>query len=181
MWAQVQGGPVSFYRPLFVLWLRLNFILSEMSPWGWHLVSILKHLLVAGFLGLVVWRLLRDRVAALIAATLFALHPAHTESVAWVTVPDPLMSAALLGSLLLYLEYAERMSEQSVTANNPARKSRKHVRNKAREFSNRVAARVRGCFSGRVDDKGNGHCLACCRLCPGLIRAGQQHGWGKSY
>ncbi len=130
VWAQVQAGPVSFYRPLFVLWLRFNFILSEMSPWGWHLVSILKHLLVAGFLGLVVWRLLRDRVAALIAATLFALHPAHTESVAWVTVPDPLMSAALLGSLLLYLVYAERTSG-SVTANNPARKSRKHVRNKA--------------------------------------------------
>ncbi len=131
VWAQVQAGPVSFYRPLFVFWLRLNFILSEMSPWGWHLVSILKHLLVAGLLGLAVWRLLRDRVAALIAATLFALHPAHTESVAWVTVPDPLMSAALLGSLLLYLEYAERVSRAAeINANNPARKSRKHVRNK---------------------------------------------------
>jgi hypothetical protein len=36
VWAQVAGGPSSFYRPLFVLWLRLNFILSEVSPWGWH-------------------------------------------------------------------------------------------------------------------------------------------------
>jgi hypothetical protein len=105
VWAQFTGGPPSFYRPLFLLWLRMNFILSAMSPWGWHLLSIVKHLAVAVLLGLLVLRLLRDRVAALVAATLFALHPAQTESVAWVTVPDPLMSAAILGALLLYLRW----------------------------------------------------------------------------
>jgi hypothetical protein len=110
VWAQVAGGPSSFYRPIFILWLRANFILSEMSPWGWHLLSILKHLSVAILLGLLVWRLLRDRVAALIAGILFALHPAQTESVAWITVPDPLMSAAVLGSVLLYLRYTENLS-----------------------------------------------------------------------
>lgn len=105
VWAQFTGGPPSFYRPLFLLWLRINFILSAMSPWGWHLLSIVKHLAVAVLLGLLVLRLLRDRIAALVAATLFALHPAQTESVAWVTVPDPLMSAAILGALLLYLRW----------------------------------------------------------------------------
>jgi hypothetical protein len=109
-WAQLSGGPLSFYRPLFVLWLRLNFLLAGMSPWGWHLLSIAKHVAVAVLLGLLVWNLLRDRVAALLAGTLFALHPAQTESVAWVTVPDPLMSAAVLGSLLLYLAYRARAS-----------------------------------------------------------------------
>jgi len=108
VWAQIRGGPLSFYRPVFVLWMRLNFLLNEMSSWGWHLFSIAKHVLVAVLLGLLVWKLLRDRVAALIAATLFALHPAQTESVAWVTVPDPLMAAGVLGTLLLHLRYAER-------------------------------------------------------------------------
>ncbi len=110
VWSQYKGGPMSFYRPLFVLWTRMNFVLSEMSAWGWHLFSIVKHLLVAVLLGLLSWKLLRDRVAALIAATLFATHPAQTESVAWVTVPDPLMAAAVLGTLLLYLKYADRIS-----------------------------------------------------------------------
>src|SRR3984885_858848 len=110
VWAQVVGGPPSFYRPLFVLWLRLNFVLAGMSSWGWHLLSIAKHIAVAALLGLLVWNLLRDRVAALVAGALFALHPAQTESVAWVTVPDPLMSAAVLGSLLLYLAYRVRAS-----------------------------------------------------------------------
>jgi protein O-mannosyl-transferase len=128
VWAQVPGGPPSFYRPLFVLWLRLNFILSGISPWGWHLLSIAKHLSVAFLLGLLVWELLRDRVAALIAASLFALHPAHTESVAWVTVPDPLMAVAVLGSLLMYLRYAERVSADSQQYNEkPGRRSHKRM------------------------------------------------------
>lgn len=126
VWAQVPGGPPSFYRPLFVLWLRVNYILSGMSPWGWHLFSVMKHVAAAILLGLLVWELLRDRLAALIAATLFALHPAQTESVAWVTVPDPLMSAGVLGALLLYVKYTERRSDEiRFNAEKSRRKSRK--------------------------------------------------------
>lgn len=129
VWAQFTGGPPSFYRPGFVLWMRWSFVLSEMSPWGWHVLSIGKHLLVAVLLGLLVWKLLRDRIAAVVAGTLFALHPAQTESVAWVTVPDPLMSAAMLGSVLLYLKYAEGMVLRPATsAAKSSRRSRKGSR-----------------------------------------------------
>src|ERR1700691_5164379 len=124
VWAQYTGGPPSFYRPLFILWLRINFILSALSPWGWHLLSITKHLVVAVLLGLLVLRLLRDRIAALIAATLFALHPAQTESVAWVTVPDPLMSVGILGAVLLYLKWVVVLPGGQTHE----RKSRKTVR-----------------------------------------------------
>ena len=105
VWAQFTGGPASFYRPIFLCWLRTNYILCESSPWGWHLLSILKHLAAAGLLGWLTCKLLGDRTAALIAATLFALHPAQVESVAWVTVPDPLMSIAIFVALLCYLRY----------------------------------------------------------------------------
>jgi hypothetical protein len=131
-WEQVAGGPLCFYRPVFVLWLRLNFILGGASPWAWHLLSIAKHSLVAVLLGLLVWKLLRNRVAALIAGTLFALHPAQTESVAWVTVPDPLMSAAVLGTLLLYLRYADRVSaENQLQVGKFQKKSRRQIRDKS--------------------------------------------------
>src|SRR5437763_182646 len=92
-----------------------------MSPWGWHLLSIVKHLVVAALLGLVVWRLLRDRVAVLIASTLFVLHPAQAESVAWVTVPDPLMSIGILGSVLLYLRYGRGVPRAGAGGKNRAR------------------------------------------------------------
>src|SRR5690242_15392554 len=46
VWAQFTGGPPSFYRPVFLLWLRINYALSALSPWGWHLLSVAKHVLV---------------------------------------------------------------------------------------------------------------------------------------
>jgi protein O-mannosyl-transferase len=106
-WSQFTGGPSSFYRPIFLLWLRINFMLSGLSTWGWHLLSIVKHLVAAILLAALVWKLLRDSTAALIAAILFALHPAQTESVSWVTVPDPLMTSGVLVALLCYLKYSE--------------------------------------------------------------------------
>jgi tetratricopeptide (TPR) repeat protein len=108
VWAQVSGGPASFYRPLFAVWLRLNFIFNGLSSWGWHLLSIAKHGLAAVLLVVLVYKLLHDRAAALIAGALFALHPAQAESVAWIAVPDPLMSSAVLVCLLLYLVYVDR-------------------------------------------------------------------------
>ncbi len=144
VWAQFTGGPPSFYRPLFILWMRVNFMLSALSPWGWHFTSIIAHVAVATLLGLLVWRLLHDRAAALLAASLFALHPAQAESVAWVTVPDPLMSACILGSMILYRKYAAtpRLSQP------PAKKSRKSSRpNEASADSVWVlAASVSLCF-----------------------------------
>jgi len=100
--------------------------MSAMSQWGWHALSIAKHLAVAVLLGLLVLKLLRDRVAGLIGASLFALHPAQTESVAWVTVPDPLMSAAILGALLLYLRWIAAVPQPQ----SEERKSRKAARAK---------------------------------------------------
>jgi hypothetical protein len=52
VWAQFTGGPPSFYRPVFILWMRVNFMLSELSPWEWHLLSITNHAAVALLLGL---------------------------------------------------------------------------------------------------------------------------------
>lgn len=125
-WAEYAGGPAAFYRPLFILWVRGNFILSGMSPWGWHLLSIAKHLVVAVLLGWLAWKLLRDRFASLLAATLFALHPAQVESVAWVTVPDPLMAAGVLCTVLLFLAYVRGFPESQPEE----RKSHKAARSK---------------------------------------------------
>lgn len=110
VWAQFTGGPPSFYRPVFVLWMRVNFLLAELSPWGWHFLSIAKHLLVGIVLWILIYKLLGDRVVAFAGAALFVLHPSHTESVSWVTVPDPLLTLGLLLSLVSYLRYQDSLS-----------------------------------------------------------------------
>lgn len=125
VWAQFTGGPPSFYRPLFLLWMRINFLLSGVSPWGWHLLSIAKHVLVAALLGLLVYRLLRDWIAALLGASLFALHPAQTESVAWVTVPDALATLGILVSLLLYLRSLDPLAAKQNQGQEKRRKGKR--------------------------------------------------------
>ena len=123
VWAQIPGAPASFYRPLFIVWVRLNFIFSGMSPWGWHFLSVAKHLAAAILLGVLAWKLLKNRTVALIAGTLFVLHPAQTESVAWATVPDPLTASAILGTILFYLVYVDQRF-----AFKPSRNPRKKIR-----------------------------------------------------
>ena len=55
-----------------------------------------------------VQRLAGSRGIAFTAAVLFALHPVHIESVAWVSgVSDPLMALSLVGSFLAYLRFRE--------------------------------------------------------------------------
>ncbi len=131
VWSQFKGGPDSFYRPLFVLWLRVNIILNGPSSWWWHLLSIAKHVCVAILVGTLAWKLLRDRIAALLASTLFALHPSNTESVAWITVPDPLTSIGVLGSILFYLEYLARVEAQPPDTQKGTRKKKKKVQAKS--------------------------------------------------
>ena len=144
VWAQFTGGPASFYRPLFLLWMRLNFILCGMSVGGWHLLSIAKHLAAVVCLGLLAWKLLRDRAAVLLAMTLFALHPSHTESVAWISVPDPLMAAAILVSLLLYFKYADAVPGIEKAGRKASRKGRKVDHAKPWQW---LIASAIGCFA----------------------------------
>jgi Flp pilus assembly protein TadD len=99
----------SYYRPLFNIVLILNYQLFGLAVPGWHLVSVLLHL-VATFLVYKLgrqWGLGRDPAAA--AALLFGLHPAHSESVAWVSgLTDPLAAVFLLPALILYERQRQR-------------------------------------------------------------------------
>ena len=61
-----------------------------------HIQGILWHALAAALLFLLANRHTRSAGIALVAALLFALHPAATEAVAWISGRRTAMSAALL-------------------------------------------------------------------------------------
>lgn len=95
-----------YYRPAFMLWLTANYKLFGLHPIYWHLAAIGLHLVCCVLVFLLAWRLTGDRWVTAIAALLFAVHPSHVETVAWVSgATDSLMAALLLGSLLLYLKH----------------------------------------------------------------------------
>jgi tetratricopeptide (TPR) repeat protein len=80
----VRHAVTNYYRPMMTLAYLFCYRLFGMRAYGFHLVSLLFHLLVVCLVFVLTERLTGDRVWAFVAAALFALHPVHTESVAWI-------------------------------------------------------------------------------------------------
>ena len=121
-------GRLSQYYPLTYTSFWAEYHLWGLNPAGYHAVNILLH--IAN--GLLVWRLL-DQLKlkhAWFIGLLFALHPVHTESVAWITERKNLLSglfylAAAIAYLrsryaLSYLAFVGALLSKTVTATLPA-------------------------------------------------------------
>ncbi len=103
VWAFKGDGTITasnYWRPTFTAFNIICFRLFGANPFGWHLFNVLLHagVCVSAF------KLLRLRevsaVSAFVITLIFAVHPVHTESVAWIAgSPDLLFAAAFLGSL----------------------------------------------------------------------------------
>ena len=74
----------NYYRPMMTLGYLVCYRLFGMEAYGFHLVSLLLHALVVCLVFVLTERLTGERVWAFVAGALFALHPIHTESVAWI-------------------------------------------------------------------------------------------------
>jgi len=99
------------YRPLFTLWLMLNRqLFGLILPW-WHLTSLLLHVIVSALVFELGVELLKDRWTAAVAALLFAFHPVHAESVAYVSVSTDLLATLfVLIALLSYMRFRNQGS-----------------------------------------------------------------------
>ena len=98
--------PPPYYRPLFTAYLTINYQLF--GPWepGWHLMNLLVHAGATVAAYFLIKRLSGDRLIAMVAALVFGLHPAHVESVSWISgIPDPLAALFYIPSLIWYVRY----------------------------------------------------------------------------
>ena len=96
----------SHYWPLLYTLFWLEHKLWGLAPFGYHLVNLLLHTGVV----LLLWRLLlRLGVpGAWFAAAVFAVHPLHVESVAWVMGRKDLLATVFyLSSVLAYIRFTE--------------------------------------------------------------------------
>jgi protein O-mannosyl-transferase len=102
----------TYYRPIFMSLFTINYALIGLTPWAWHLINLLIHAAVTLLVFVTLKELTKQRGVAAIAAALFAVHPAHAESVAWVSgITDPLMALFLLPAFWFYLRFRESGSK----------------------------------------------------------------------
>ncbi len=103
LWSHLQFQPANYYRPIFLIWLRLTYALLGPPTPIWHLTSILAHLCATVSVFLLIRRLTGEFKGAALATGLFAIHPVHTEAVAWISaVSEPLLTTFLVLSVYFY-------------------------------------------------------------------------------
>ena len=111
---------MSLYRPLTWVTLGLDYTLWGMDPFGYHLSSLIFHVVNAVLVYLLSLLLFRRamsspftpgefplRIAAGFAALLFALHPLRVEAVTWISGRENVVAGGFgLTALLCYLKAA---------------------------------------------------------------------------
>lgn len=97
------------YHPLTTLTYLIEYTLVGEKAWLYHLNNILLHLANTYLVYFLIRKLLRGaELPALITAALFALHPMHVESVAWISErKDVLYTFFYLMALIRYVHYLE--------------------------------------------------------------------------
>lgn len=104
---QIMGN----YHPLPMLSLAVDWKLYGDSANGYHRTALFFHLLNSVLVFFFILLLMQSAWMAAIVAVFFAIHPAHTESVAWIAERKDLMYVCFyLMSLCAYLFYSKNKS-----------------------------------------------------------------------
>ena len=109
-WAFVTDHGANWH-PLTWLSLMLDCQLFRVKPGPLHLVNVLFHIANTLLLFIVFNRMTKALWQSAFIAALFALHPLHVESVAWIAERKDVLSTLFwLLTMLAYVRYVERSS-----------------------------------------------------------------------
>lgn len=119
-----------YYRPVITLFLMAGYELAgndpDSSPLKWHLLVLSLHIISVLLCFLVLDKSLllasdreerKRRLIAAFGAAVFAVHPAQSESIAWISgLVNPLSAITLLAALYCYLDYREKKRVAALAA-----------------------------------------------------------------
>jgi len=94
------------YHPLTSLSYALEYHFFKLNPYAYHLTNLILHLFNIILVFIFVRKLTDKKIIPLVASFLFAVHPMHVESVAWISErKDMLYTFFYLSSLIIYLRF----------------------------------------------------------------------------
>jgi len=112
VWAFASPNKTSndrYYRPLQNVVYTLTYQIGGLHTVAYHLVSVTLHAGVVIVVYLLCLEVGLSVAASLLAATLFAVHPVHTESVAWIAgVGDLICGLFYFAGLWSFIRYLKR-------------------------------------------------------------------------
>jgi protein O-mannosyl-transferase len=76
--------PYGYYRPATTISYLVDFSFYGLHPYGYHLTNVLLHAACTALVAIILLCLEWGTLASGVAAVLFAVHPIHTENVAWI-------------------------------------------------------------------------------------------------
>jgi Tfp pilus assembly protein PilF len=118
-----RASHASNWHPLTWLSHALDVQMFGLNPGLHHLTNLLFHSANTVLLFLLLERMTRRTWPSAMVAALFALHPVHVESVAWVSERKDMLSAFFfLLTLLAYARYAEEIGDRRQEIGAGARK-----------------------------------------------------------
>jgi tetratricopeptide (TPR) repeat protein len=98
-----------FWQPLTWLSFVMDYQLFGLNPGGYHLVNLFLHIINSLLLFLILNRMTHALWKSAFVAALFALHPLHVESVAWIAERKDVLSAFFwMLTMGAYVFYAEK-------------------------------------------------------------------------
>lgn len=97
---------VGHYLPVTMIGFKLDFLIFGFNASGYHIMNLLLHLINCWLLFELLMQMYKRRNLSVFVTFLFAIHPMHVESVAWISErKDLLYTCFILISSLFYISY----------------------------------------------------------------------------
>jgi len=97
------------YHPFTTLTYAIEYYFFKLNPHPYHFLNFILHLINTLLVFLLIKGITKRNEVSLITALLFAIHPMHVESVAWISErKDVLYAMFFLSSLIFYVKYQNK-------------------------------------------------------------------------
>lgn len=109
---QVASGHEGLYRPIRSVLYGLAYQIWGESPWGYHLQSLVVHLMATALMYWLAQRLAFPKPIPTIATLLFGVHPIHVEAITWITPSFDIVGVVFaVGSFIAYTYWREKQNK----------------------------------------------------------------------